>query len=232
MYTPVLPLPHPVFPVESPTPTVPASLTPVPTTAAPSAIFCEASDTTIDAGESATLTWDVENIQEVYMYPVGGDFVDYAVEGQGSREVQPGTTTTYELLVFITDDSTSFERIEIFVDDGLTSGQWTLGSMSSPSVGMVIPLPDTELTAEFESNGDLSGSAGCNTYSGGFTAFDEELTISSPLATGQMACTPGIMEQEQLFLSLLETADSFTISSGQLSIFDGSGNQIMNFIAG
>lgn len=38
----------------------------------------------------------VENIQEVYMYPVGGDFTDYPVEGQGSREVEPGIMTTYE----------------------------------------------------------------------------------------------------------------------------------------
>jgi heat shock protein HslJ len=58
--------------------------------------------------------------------------------------------------------------------------------MSLPSVGMAIPLPDTELTADFDSNGNLSGSDGCNTYSGGFTAYDKVLNISSPLVTGQM----------------------------------------------
>ena len=136
-------------------------------------------------------------------------------------------------MVFITDDSTSSERIEIEVDDGLF-GEWTLLSMSTPSTGFLIPLSGTELTAVFESNGDLSGSAGCNTYSGGFTAYDEVLYIASPLAAGQIACsTPvGIMEQEQLFLSLLESADSFQVSDGQLSIFDGSGANILTFAGG
>jgi hypothetical protein len=40
------------------------------------------------------------------------------------------------------------------------------------------------------------------------------------------------MEQELLYLSLMELADSFKISSGQLSIFDGNGSQILNFTAG
>jgi heat shock protein HslJ len=227
---PVIPAP-PVDQPASPTSTAPA---PTPTTAASSGIIFEASTTTIDAGESATLSWSVENIQEVYMYPVGGDFTDYPVSGQGNREVQPGITTSYELLVFITDDTTSSERIEISVDDGLTSGQWTLGSMSSPSIGMAIPLPNTELTAIFESNGDLSGSAGCNTYSGGFTVYDEVLIIGSPLTTGLLACNtpPGIMEQEQIFLSLMQTANTFQISGGQLNGFDSSGNQILNFTGG
>jgi heat shock protein HslJ len=137
-------------------------------------------------------------------------------------------------LVFISDDSTSSERIEIDVDDGLTSGQWLLNSMSTPSAGFVIPISGTDLTAEFGSSGDLSGSAGCNTYSGGFTAYDEVLFIGSPLSTGQLACNtpPGIMEQEQLFLSLMESADSFEISDRQLSIFDSSGNVILGFTGG
>lgn len=232
---PVIPAPPVDEAVQLPTiPTATAAvpMTPVATSPASPLIEFEADTTDIDAGETATLSWSVENIQAVYMYPIGGDYTDYPVEGQGSREVEPGITTSYELLVFVTDDSTSAERIEISVDDGLTSGQWILGSMSTPSAGIVIPIQGTELTAEFESNGDLSGSAGCNSYSGGFTAYDEVLNINSPLATGQMACTPDIMGQEQLYLSLMEMADSFMISSGQLSIFDGSGNQILNFIAG
>lgn len=94
------------------------------------------------------------------------------------------------------------------------------------------PIPDTQLTARFESNGDLSGSAGCNNYSGGFTAYDQVLRVSGPLATGLIFCeTPeGIMEQEQAFLSLMQSAATFQISAGQLSIFDSNGNRVLVFL--
>ena len=223
---PILPAP----PIDQPA----ATPTPAPTAPAPSEITFEASRTTINAGETATLSWNVENVRAVYMYPVGGNYANYPVAGQGSREVRPGITTSYELLVFNTDDTTSSERIEITVSGGLTSSQWTLQSMSSPSIGLVTPLPGTQLTARFETNGDLSGSAGCNDYSGGFTAYDQALRISGPLTSGLAFCeTPaGIMEQEQAFLSLIQSAATFQISAGQLSIFDSGGNRILVFIAG
>lgn len=223
---PVIPAP----PIDQPPPTP----TLAPTAPAPSEITFEASRTTINAGESATLSWDVENVRAVYMYPVGGNFANYPVAGQGSRDVRPGITTSYELLVFNNDDTTSSERIEITVTGGLTASQWLLQSMSSPSIGFVTPLPGTQLTARFEANGDLSGSAGCNNYSGGFTAYDQVLRVGGPLASGLAFCeTPeGIMEQEQAFLSLMQSAATFQISAGQLSIFDSGGNRILVFIAG
>jgi heat shock protein HslJ len=168
------------------------------------------------------------------MYPVGDNFVNYPVTGQGSRDVWPGITTSYELLVFNTDGTTSAQRIEITVVGGLTNNQWTVLSMSSAATGLVTPLPGTVLTARFEATGALSGSAGCNTYTGSFTAYDQTLRVSSPLAGGMVFCgePAGIMEQEQLFLSLLQSAVSFQISAGQLSVFDGSGNRILVFMAG
>ena len=61
------------------------------------------------------------------------------------------------------------------------------------------------------------------------TAYDQVLIMSGPLTSGLTSCgTPaGIMEQEQAFLSLMQSAASFQISAGQLSIFDGGGNRIL-----
>ncbi len=217
-------------PIEAPLPTP----TPAPTAPAPSDITFEASRTTINAGESATLSWNVENVQAVYMYPVGDNFNNYPVTGQGSRDVRPGITTSYELLIFNTDGSTSSERIEITVINGLTSGQWLLQSYSSPETGLRTPLPGTTINARFEANGDLSGSAGCNNYSSGFMAFDQKLRMNAPLVLGQTFCgePEGVMEQEQIFISLMQRAARFQISAGQLSIFDANGNRILVFIGG
>jgi heat shock protein HslJ len=217
---PVIPPPAPPTPVAPPTPTA---------TPAPDVQFT-ASRTTINAGESTTLAWSVENVKAVYMFPVGASPFDYPVTGQGSREVQPGITTSYELRVINPDDSTSSQRIEITVVSGLTSGRWLLQSYSTQAGGLQTPLAGTQVTARFEANGNLSGSGGCNTYSGGFTAYDQTLKIGQLTATQALCGAPqGIMEQESTFLALMRQANSFFISAGQLTVYDGAGNRILVF---
>jgi heat shock protein HslJ len=214
-----------------PTPTPAATATPT-ATPAPEIEF-NASRTTINAGEKATLSWSVENITAVFMYPVGDRFDNYPVTGQGSREVQPYITTSYELLTFNPDNSTSAERIEITVVNGLTNGRWLLQSYSTPSAGSKTVLPGTEVTARFGTDGSLSSSGGCNQYSGGFMAFDETLRMSNLTSSKALCSDPaGIMEQENTFMGLLNQAAKMKISAGQLEVFDGNGNRIWVFING
>jgi heat shock protein HslJ len=155
------------------------------------------------------------------------------VTGQGGRDVRPFITTSYELLTFNTDNSTSAERIEITVLNGLTSGRWLLQSYSVPGVSSQPVLPGTTVTARFGPDGSLSGSGGCNVLSGGFTAFDQKLRVSN-LGTGNAFCADpaGIMEQENAFFTLLNQAARMQISAGQLEIFDDDGNRILVFING
>ncbi|MBE2223369.1 MAG: META domain-containing protein [Anaerolineae bacterium] len=220
---PVIPAP----PTPTPVATATATATPAPE------MSFNASRTTINAGEKATLSWSVENIVAVYMYPVGANFADYPVTGQGSKEVQPYITTTYELLTFNPNDTTSAERIEITVVNGLTSGRWKLLSYVAPGSGLTSPLPGTEVTARFGTDGSLSGSGGCNNYNGGFMAFDQTLRISSLVSSQALCAEPeGIMEQEGVFLSLMQQASRMAINAGQLEVFDSSGNRILVFING
>jgi heat shock protein HslJ/uncharacterized protein YraI len=217
-----------------PAPPVPTPVaTPIPTaTPAPDITFT-ANRTTINAGEKATLSWSVENVTAVYMYPVGDSFENYPTTGQGSRDVQPFITTSYELLTFNPDGSSGSSRIEITVVGGLTSGRWILTSYSTPSGGFQRPLPGTETTARFGADGSLSGSAGCNSYNSSFMAFDKTLRIYN-LAPSQAWCgTPGgIMEQEGTFLALMQQASKMAISAGQLTVFDSAGNRILEFVNG
>jgi heat shock protein HslJ len=217
----------PAPPTPTPAATATATATPAPE------IDFNASRTTINAGEKATLSWSVENITAVYMYPVGDRFDNYPVTGQGSREVQPYITTSYELLTFNPDNSTSAERIEITVINGLTNGRWLLQSYSVPNAGSQAVLPGTEVTARFGTDGSLSGSGGCNNYSGGFMAFDQTLRMSNLTSSKALCADPaGIMEQENAFIGLLNQAAKMKISAGQLEIFDGNGNRILVFING
>jgi heat shock protein HslJ/uncharacterized protein YraI len=211
-----------------PVPTPVATPTPVPTPA-PEISF-SASRTTINAGETATLSWNVENVKAVYMFPVGASPFDYPVTGEGSRDVQPGITTSYELRVVNPDDSTSSQRIEITVVGGLTGGRWVLASYSTPAGGYQTPLPGTQVTARFGADGSLSGSAGCNNYNGGFTGYDRTLRIHTLSASQALCGEPqGVMDQEATFLTLMQQAVGFVISAGQMEVYDLGGNRILVF---
>ena len=218
-----IPSPPTPTPVAPPTPTA---------TPAPDITFT-ANRTTINAGEKATLSWSVENVTAVYMYPVGASFENYPTVGQGSQDVQPYITTSYELLTFNPDGTTGASRIEITVVNGLTTGRWILSSYSTPSGGLQRPIPGTEITARFGPDGSLNGSAGCNSYSGTFTAFDQTLRVNT-LSPSQAWCDApgGIMDQEGTFLTLMQYASRMAISAGQLTVIDSAGNRIMEFLSG
>lgn len=70
---------------------------------------------------------------------------------------------------------------------------------------------------------EISGSGGCNRYRGDLMESDGAFTISKLVAT-EMACPPGVMEQETLFLSLLRdtvTADNSELGRLVLRTVDG-----------
>ena len=82
----------------------------------------------------------------------------------------------------------------------------------------------TTLTADFATGGKLSGSGGCNDFSGGYTAQDTTLRIG-PLVSTQKACAgpEGANEQEQGYLAALESARTFDQAGDALTIFDAQG---------
>lgn len=82
--------------------------------------------------------------------------------------------------------------------------------------------PNTEITAIF-TDGNISGSSGCNTYSAPVT--DQgggELRIGSVKGT-RMACPGPIGKQEHVFLTALSTVTRFIFFSGQLVLVHDNG---------
>ncbi len=79
-------------------------------------------------------------------------------------------------------------------------------------------LPDTEVTAVFK-DGQVSGSAGCNRYSGTYTVDPAKGTIQfGPLAATMMMCQPEIMDQENEFLNAMQSATGYRVSGGMLTL--------------
>lgn len=224
---PVLPAP-PVPPTATPLPTA----TPVPTafpTATPAAsISFTADSTVITQGNCTTLRWSVENVQAVWVYPLGQPYTQYPVPGNGTQQVCPQTTTTYEMRVQLTDGSVQFRQVTIQVNpqNPLANSNWSVSRFG----GFGVPLPGTSLTATFGGTGTFNANGGCNSYSGTYTVNGNNISIG-PLAGSQKACGTEVDQQEALYVTSLQAASRYELRSNGtfLVLFDAAGTELLSF---
>ena len=88
---------------------------------------------------------------------------------------------------------------------------------------------DTSLTADFAGDGHVSGSGGCNSFSGSYEASGSKLRIG-PLAATQRACAESDRnEQEQGYFAALESARSFEQIGDQLTLLNAKGQMAVTF---
>lgn len=239
---PVMQGPPPPAPTATPVPPPAPTATPAPAqpTATPSAdISFWADRTTINQGECATLSWSVQNVQAVWVYPLGANYAAFPQTGQGSQQVCPTTTTTYEMRVRLRDGSTQFRQVTITVNvpaptatpvppppppvtDPLSGTRWDVVNYNDGSA-IVTLLPGTAATMDFNA-GRLTGSSGCNTYQTGYTVNGNAISIDAPAATGIFCAEPaGVMDQEARFLAALQSATAFRITGNQLELTTAGG---------
>ena len=96
---------------------------------------------------------------------------------------------------------------------------WTLTSLGDPATPTPA-LDGTPVTLIFSATG-VSGSAGCNSYTGNFQFDNGGLSIG-PLITTKIACDQPIMDQETAYVNALALASSYAIINNQLQImYDG-----------
>jgi heat shock protein HslJ len=90
-------------------------------------------------------------------------------------------------------------------------------------------LEHTFISATFDSSdGRVHGNAGCNGYTADYELKDG-ITFSA-VARTELGCTepPGIMDQEDEYLRILESADTISIVDGKLHL--SSGNEVLIFV--
>ncbi len=233
---PVLPAP-PLPPTPTPRPTpVPPPPTPTrapqPTPTPGAEIAFWADRTNINQGECVTLNWSVQNVQAVWVYPLGAQYTQFPRVGQGSEVVCPATTTTYEMRVRLRDGSTQFRQITINVNvpppppppaNPLSGTRWDVVNFNDGNA-IVTLIAGTRITMEFGANGQMTGSAGCNNYTAGYSVTGSVISITPPSGTQRFCESPaGVMDQEARFLSTLPRAANFSIDGSRLDITSASG---------
>ncbi|HEY5890733.1 MAG TPA: META domain-containing protein [Acidimicrobiia bacterium] len=93
--------------------------------------------------------------------------------------------------------------------DQLTGIKWQLSGYDNGSGGFVSSLITQLVTAEFNEDGSVSGSGGCNRYRATYQVEKSSLSFGPAMST-RMACPDiGIMEQETRYFALLERVRSY-----------------------
>jgi heat shock protein HslJ len=138
-------------------------------------------------------------------------------------------------------DSLSLEgdQLTISSDDGelifrpashlsLEGTDWVLIGIATDDA-VVQTWIDETITARFE-DGQLAGSAGCNSYSAGYQVEDNRLSVG-PAATTRRACAEEIMQRESEYLAALGRVASFETRLDTLMLYDSEGKLLLQFQA-
>ncbi len=114
---------------------------------------------------------------------------------------------------------------------GLAGTSWNVIAYNNGKEAVVSVIIGTEITADFGADGNLTGSAGCNTYTAAYEADDDGNISIGPAATTFMMCSEpeGIMEQEQQYLAALQTAATYRIEGNNMEMRTAEGALAANF---
>lgn len=108
----------------------------------------------------------------------------------------------------------------------LTGKVWVVTSMSGKP-----PLGGTTLTSEFTSGKTVSGSSGCNHYSGRYSVSGSKLRVTGPLASTRKACAVAVGRQEAAFQKALLAVRSYEVSGSTLTLRAAGGKVLLRYKA-
>jgi heat shock protein HslJ len=86
------------------------------------------------------------------------------------------------------------------------------------------------IDANFQADWSMQGNGGCNSYSASYIVQGSMISISG-LSSGKALCDEPISQDESQYFTLLQQADSYTVSPGKsLQLFRG-GTMVLEFKA-
>ena len=87
------------------------------------------------------------------------------------------------------------------------------------------PVLGSKVTATFGEDGRVTGTAGCNSYTGGYTLDGDALAVDpSPRRAWPATRRDGVMEQETAFLQALERSTTVEAAATGFTLRDAGGS--------
>lgn len=181
----------------------------------------------IEAGQCVTLNWSAGGgANRVQITRNGRLLLDNGqLTGVATDCLVNSGTYTYRVEARNQADQSAFQQAAVTVDQPTAinplQGSWTLASLNGQTLSRAVLI-----TAVFGDGGNLSGNAGCNSYST-FYETNGNAVFIGPYSLGQNVCLdpPDIMLLEGRYLSTLQSSNSFVINNNQLTL-SGSGELV------
>lgn len=107
----------------------------------------------------------------------------------------------------------------------LAGTSWRITAYNNGKGGVVTVIDGTEAAVSFVQDGTVTGTGGCNSFSGAYTTGDGIVTISSLSATKKQCDEPdGVMGQDKRIRSVLRDASTYLVVGDRLELrlADGS----------
>jgi heat shock protein HslJ len=111
----------------------------------------------------------------------------------------------------------------------LTGTEWRL-VFFGPAGAEASLVAGTTVTLKFGEEGRASGSTGCNSYSGTYQVRGDNISFGRLISTKRACLDQSANQQESRFLSALEAANRFRLSSNRLTILSDRGRNALNFV--
>ena len=111
----------------------------------------------------------------------------------------------------------------------LTGTDWRLVSLGPTGAEQNV-VPGTTVTLTLGEDGRAGGSTGCNSYGGSYQVRGDTISFSRIVATRRACLDQNANEQEHRFLSVLESASRFRLSSNRLTILSDRTRSVLNFV--
>ena len=201
--------------------------------------------TTITAvfGEDGSLTGSAGCNNYTASYTVDGDAITIGpaastrkmcVEPEGVMEQEMAYLTA---LTTAATYSIQGDQLELRTADGalvasyqpqtatqLTGVTWEVVNYNHNQQAVQGVLLGTQITAVFGEDGQMSGTAGCNNYSAGYTVDGNAITIGPAISTMMFCGDPeGVMEQEMAYLQALPSAATYVVQGDRLDLLAADG---------
>lgn len=96
--------------------------------------------------------------------------------------------------------------------------------------GVTKLITGTEIRANFDKDGQLTGSSGCNNYTATYENEGENTSIGRPATTCHFCAEPeGIMDREGEYLAAFQTAATYLIEANSLNMRRAGASTVANF---
>lgn len=111
-------------------------------------------------------------------------------------------------------------------ESDLAGTSWELKSAEGSGT-TITPIEGSAITLAFGTDGKVSGSGGCNSYGGDYNADAASLSIDAVVPTRRACTNTGIAEQERLYLTALDSVETYQLTASELRLMLNGG--VMRF---